>query len=128
MAHYEEDQIYKQVIDDTNGKTYDSAPMLFKAVFPHFKSSTIRNYLNVGRTIYLPAERGELSDDLKILAEYGPGTALSACGALNDAEVCRYLPDAIQEAISESRYGRLTQSALKKAVQKARKKSRKDER
>jgi len=101
-----------------SGKPFKSCTELFSALFPSLASSTIRNYLNAGRTIYLPAAKGELEPELMILNDLEPGTALSACAALNDSAARAKLPSCIKEAQGNAK--RLSQSMLKSAVKSAR--------
>ena len=100
-----------------DGKLFKRATQLFSAMFPALADSTVRNYLNAGRTVYLPAAKGELEQDLLPIAELEPGTALSACAALNDGDARKELPQALKEAIVGKKG--ITQSALKKAVKVA---------
>ena len=101
-----------------NGRAFKSAGELFSALFPTLAYSTTRSYLNAGKTIYLPAMRGELEEGLMPLANLEPGTALSACAALNDAEARKRLPATLKAAQGDSK--RLTQSMVKSAVKAAR--------
>ncbi len=101
-----------------NGRPFKSAGELFSAMFPTLAYSTTRSYLNAGKTIYLPAMRGELEKDLMPLSELEPGTALSACAALNDAEARKRLPATLKAARGDSK--KLTQSMVKSAVKAAR--------
>ena len=118
LALMEESKEY-QHLKGPDDKYFKSVTAVFAAMFPTLASSTARNYLNAGRTVYLPASRGELEPELMILDTLEPGTALSACGALNDETARKALPAAIKEVMGNKKT--LSQSALKKAVQTARK-------
>ena len=90
-------------------------------MFPNMADSTIWNYLNAGKEIYLPAARGTLPPELMILDTLEPGTALSAVGALRDDNVRKFLPKALSDATTDSNGNKtkLTQSKLKAAVKAA---------
>lgn len=116
LAMIDESQEYKRVLNPY-GKPFKSSTELFHALFPTIADSTVWNYLNVGKTIYLPASRGALPDNLKVLSTLEPGTALSAVGALRDESVRKELPKAIADVIADK--GKLSQSGLKAAVKAA---------
>lgn len=116
LALIDDSQEYKRVLNPY-GKPFKSTTELFRALFPNIADSTIWNYLNAGKEIYLPDARGLLPDNLKVLATLEPGTALSAVGALRDESVRKYLPKALNDVIAEK--GKLTQSGLKAAVKAA---------
>ena len=116
LAMIDEAQEYKRVLNPY-GKPFKSSAELFHALFPTLADSTIWNYLNVGKEIYLPASRNALPDDLKVLSTLEPGTALSAVGALRDENVRKNLPKAIADVIADK--GKLSQSGLKAAVKAA---------
>lgn len=120
LALIEESEEYKRVLNPY-GRPFKSASELYKALFPSLAESTIRNYLSVGRTIYLPGARGELPDNLKILNTLEPGTAIGVVGAMKDDNVRKALPAAISDAIKVT--GKLTQSALRNAVKTAKEKA-----
>lgn len=117
LAMIDESQEYKRVLNPY-GKPFKSSAELFHALFPSIADSTVWSYLNVGKEIYLPAARGALPDNLKVLATLEPGTALSAVGALRDETVRKCLPKAISDVIADK--GKLSQSGLKAAVKAAR--------
>lgn len=116
LALIDESQEYKRV-KNPYGKPFKSTTELFRALFPNIADSTIYNYLNAGKEIYLPAARGALPEDLMILNTLEPGTALSAVGALRDDTVRQYLPKAISDVVADK--GKLSQSGLKAAVKAA---------
>lgn len=116
LALIDDSKEYKNVLNPY-GKPFKSTVELFRALFPSIAESTIYNYLNAGKEIYLPAARGTLPDNLKILNTLEPGTALSAVGALRDENVRKCLPKAINDVIAEK--GKLSQAGLKAAVKAA---------
>ena len=116
LAIIDDAEEYKRVLNPY-GKPFKSSTELFRALFPTLADSTIWNYLNVGKEIYLPASRHALPDNLTILATLEPGTALSAVGALRDQEARKHLPKAIADVIADK--GRLTQTGLKAAAKAA---------
>lgn len=116
LALIDDSQEYKNVLNPY-GKPFKSTTELFRALFPNLAESTLWNYLNAGKEIYLPAARGALPENLMILNTLEPGTALSAVGALRDENVRKYLPKAINDVIAEK--GKLSQAGLKAAVRAA---------
>lgn len=116
LALIDQAEEYKKVLNPY-GRPFKSTAELFRALFPSIAESTIYNYLNAGKEIYLPAARGTLPDNLKILNTLEPGTALSAVGALRDESVRKELPKAISDVIAEK--GKLSQAGLKAAVKAA---------
>lgn len=116
LALIDDAQEYKKVMNPY-GKPFKSTSELFRALFPNIADSTIWNYLNAGKVIYLPAARGELEAELMCLNELEPGTALSAVGAMRDENVRKCLPKAINDVKAER--GKLSQSGLKAAVKAA---------
>lgn len=116
LAMIDEAQEYKRVLNPY-GKPFKSSAELFHALFPTLADSTVWNYLNVGKEIYLPASRKALPENLAVLDTLEPGTALSAVGALRDETVRKHLPKAISDVIADK--GKLTQSGLKAAVKAA---------
>lgn len=116
LALIDESQEYKNVLNPY-GKPFKSTTELFRALFPNVADSTIWNYLNAGKEIYLPAARGTLEPELMILNTLEPGTALSAVGALRDESARKCLPKAIQDVVADK--GKLSQSGLKAAVKAA---------
>lgn len=64
LAILDETDAWKDVVrpDTTH---YTSAKAFRQDVFPGLAESTLRNYVAAGRTIYLPAYRGEFDDALK---------------------------------------------------------------
>lgn len=116
LALIDDSQEYKNVLNPY-GKPFKSTTELFRALFPNIADSTIYNYLNAGKEIYLPAARGTLPENLMILNTLEPGTALSAVGALRDESVRKCLPKAISDVVAEK--GKLSQSGLKAAVKAA---------
>lgn len=116
LALIDDSQEYKNVLNPY-GKPFKSTTELFRALFPNLAESTLWNYLNAGKEIYLPAARGALPENLMILNTLEPGTALSAVGALRDENVRKYLPKAINDVVAEK--GKLSQSGLKAAVKAA---------
>lgn len=116
LALIDESKEYKNVLNPY-GKPFKSTAELFRALFPSIAESTIYNYLNAGKEIYLPAARGKLPENLQILNTLEPGTALSAVGALRDESVRKELPKAISDVIAEK--GKLSQAGLKAAVKAA---------
>lgn len=117
LALAEESGEYK-ILHGEDGKLYGSFSAFCEAMLPGLSSTTRSSYLNAARTIYLPAARGELEKGLEILADLEPGTALSACGALNDEVSRKRLPAAIADVMKGKK--RLTQALLKKAASNAR--------
>lgn len=116
LALIDDSQEYKNVLNPY-GKPFKSTTELFRALFPNLAESTLWNYLNAGKEIYLPAARGALPENLMILNTLEPGTALSAVGALRDENVRKCLPKAISDVVAEK--GKLSQSGLKAAVKAA---------
>lgn len=116
LAMIDEAQEYKRVLNPY-GKPFKSSAELFHALFPTLADSTVWNYLNVGKEIYLPASRNALPENLAVLDTLEPGTALSAVGALRDETVRKHLPKAIADIVTDK--GKLTQSGLKAAVKAA---------
>jgi len=84
-----------------SGKPFKSARDLFRAAYPALADSTIRNYLDIGRNLYLPALRNELSPTLKALAERDPGTVQAAMSSLKDDTKRK----AFEKALSEVKPG-----------------------
>ena len=123
FALIDESQEYKRLLSPY-GEPFKSVQELIRAMFPTLADSTVYNYLNAGKEIYLPASRGALPDDLMILAMLAPGTALSAVGVLRDKIVRKYLPKALKDAMEPD--GKLTQSRLKAAVKAAKEAARQD--
>lgn len=121
LALIDDAQEYKNVMNPY-GKPFKSTSELFRAMFPNIADSTIWNYLNAGKEIYLPAARGALPDNLMVLNTLEPGTALSAVGALRDENVRKYLPGAIADVMADK--GKLSQSGLKAAVKAAKEKAK----
>ena len=121
LAMIDEAQEYKHVLNPY-GKPFKSSTELFHAMFPSLADSTVWNYLNVGKEIYLPASRNALPDNLKVLSTLEPGTALSAVGALRDENARKHLPKAIADVIADK--GKLSQSGLKAAVKAAKEAAR----
>lgn len=117
MALVDANQTYATIVSPA-GTPFKSASALFRALYPNLADSTVRNYINTGKAIYLPATNPKAPAYLKELATLEPGTALSAVGALNDENARKSLPSAI-EAAKKTHGGKLTQSALKEAVKKA---------
>lgn len=117
LAVIERTEEYK-VLKGPNGKPFKSASQLFAAMFPNLAESTVRNYLNAGRTVYLPYAEGKLESDFAFLNDLEPGTVLSMCGALNDKKARKALPAVLKENKTAERP---TQSAVKKAAAEARK-------
>lgn len=112
---YAVDLGYVDTLVGSNGKTYTSANALMKAVLPELSDSTIRAYLNVGKTFYLPAAKGTLNPALLPFAELEPGTATNATILANDAELTGVIPSLIGKYQS----GKLTQKAVKELVREA---------
>lgn len=117
LALIDDAEEYKRV-KDAYGNNFKNMGTFCKVLFPSLADSTLRNYLNVGKAIYLPAERGTLDADLMVLNDLEPGTALFAVGALNDDKVRAELP-AILKTAKEKNGGKLSQSVLKSAVKEA---------
>lgn len=117
LAVIERTEEYK-VLKNPNGKPFKSASQLFAAMFPNLAESTVRNYLNAGRTVYLPYAEGKLEEDFHFLNNLEPGTVLSMCGALNDAKARKALPAVLKENDTANKP---TQAAIKKAAAEARK-------
>lgn len=117
LAVIERTEEYK-ILKGPNGKPFKSATALFAALFPNLAESTVRNYLNAGRTVYLPYAEGKLEKDFQFLNELEPGTVLSMCGALNDSAARKALPAVLKENKTADKP---TQAAVKKAAQEARK-------
>lgn len=117
LALIDDSEEYKRV-KDAYGNNFKNMGAFCKVLFPSLADSTLRNYLNVGKAIYLPAKRGTLDADLMALNDLEPGTALFAVGALNDDKVRAELPAILKSAISKNR-GKLSQSVLKSAVKEA---------
>lgn len=107
---------YVDTLVGKNGKTFSSANALMKAVLPELSDSTIRAYLNVGKTFYLPAAKGTLSPTLLPFAELEPGTATNATVLANDPELTGVIPSLIGKYQSG---GKLTQKAVKELVREA---------
>lgn len=122
LAVIERTEEYK-VLKGPNGKPFKSASALFAALFPTLAESTVRNYLNAGRTVYLPYAEGKLEPDFAFLNNLEPGTVLSMCGALNDAEARKALPAVLKENKTADKP---TQAAVKKAAKEAREAAKPD--
>lgn len=116
LAMIDESGEYKR-LNNPYGKPFKTSSELFRALFPSLADTTLYNYLNVGKEIYLPASRGALPENLKVLDTLEPGTALSAVGALRDESVRKCLPKAIGDVVAEK--GKLSQAGLKAAVKAA---------
>ena len=99
---------------------YKSAAAMFSALYPNLADSTIWNYINVGKEIYIPAKASKAPLYLKELATLEPGTALSAVGALRDENARKLLPAALEKAKKDKNSKKLTQSIVKAASKAAR--------
>lgn len=98
---------------------FKNASSMFHALYPTLADSTIWNYINTGKTIYIPAKTKNAPEYLKDLAELEPGTALFAVGVLRDEKASKRFPALLKKAMKEHG-GKLTQSALKAAAKEAR--------
>lgn len=110
---------FQRIVNPATGTPFKNTSSLFRTLYPALADSTIWNYINVGKEIYLPAQAPDAPEYLKVLAELEPGTALSAVGALKDEESRKRLPAAIKTEM-KAHGGKLTQSALKAAAKAAR--------
>lgn len=110
---------FQRIVNPATGMPFKNTSSLFRALYPTLADSTIWNYVNVGKEIYLPAQAPDAPEYLKVLAELEPGTALSAVGALKDEASRKRLPAAIKTEM-KAHGGKLTQSALKAAAKAAR--------
>ncbi len=97
-----------------SGRYFKSASELFAAMFPTLAQSTIRNYLNAARTVYLPAAKGTLEPELMPLNDLEPGTVMCVCSAMNDKEARKALPQALKEVQGDK--PRITQTMVKNAT------------
>lgn len=119
LARIEASEEYKS-LKDSQGYTFSSAASLFGFLFPWLAKSTIYNYLSVARTLYLPAETGDLEPALIPLAQLPPATAQFAVGAIKDSELEPYLESELQKHYGvHGKEAKLTQGALKGIVQRA---------
>lgn len=119
LARIEASDEYKEV-KDNQGYAFSSTAALFGYLFPWLAKSTIYNYLNVARTLYLPAEQGELNVELIPLAQLAPSTAQFALKAIKDPELEPYLEDELRKHYAvHGRDVKLTQGALKGIVERA---------
>ena len=99
---------------------YKSAAAMFSALYPNLADSTIWNYINVGKEIYIPAKASKAPLYLKELATLEPGTALSAVGALRDENARKLFPAELEKAKEAKNSKTLTQSIVKAASKAAR--------
>lgn len=99
---------------------YKSTSALFRALYPSLADSTVWNYINTGKEIYIPAQAKNAPAYLKDIAELEPGTALSAVGVLRDKEALKRFPAALKKAKEEKNSNRITQTILKAAAKAAR--------
>lgn len=113
MALVDINETYKQY-------AYKNTSSLFRALYPTLADSTIWNYINTGKEIYLPAQSENAPEYLKELAELEPGTALFAVGVLRDENASKRFPKEIAKEKKERKSGRITQSILKAAAKAAR--------
>ncbi len=97
-----------------SGRYFKSASELFAAMFPTLAQSTIRNYLNAARTVYLPAAKGTLEPELMPLNDLEPGTVMCVCSAMNDKNARKALPQALKEVQGDK--PRITQTMVKNAT------------
>lgn len=105
-----------------DGKTFKSAKAFYTALFPNMSPKTIASYVNAAKTIYIPALTPDDSPKGQAIAKLSklePGTALSACGALNNETSADKFAQYVNNYVEDG--GKLTQSAVKELASTARK-------
>lgn len=104
-------------LKDPSGKPYKRARDLCYAMFPSLKSDTIKSYIAVGRSIYLPAARGELGDKLLPLTKLPPSVIANAPGVINDEDTRPIFAELLDRRIKEGKP--ITQSVIREMSKSA---------
>lgn len=117
LALIDQSQEYK-VLTAPNGKEFKSTSELFRTMCPEYSESTVRNYLNVGRKVYLPAAQGSTDRAIRLLAMQEPGSAQAAVSVLEDENARKVLGEELSKAPVDKK-GHIPAKSVKAAAKVA---------
>ena len=117
LALIDQSQEYK-VLSGPTGKAYKSTSELFRSICPEYGESTVRNYLSVGKKVYLPAAQGTTDKAIQLLALQEPGNAQAAVSVLEDEKARKVLGEELAKAPIDKK-GHIPAKAVKAAAKAA---------
>lgn len=117
LALIDQSQEYK-VLSGPTGKAYKSTSELFRSICPEYGESTVRNYLSVGKKVYLPAAQGSSDKAIQLLSLQEPGNAQAAVSVLDDERARKVLGEELAKAPIDKK-GHIPAKAVKAAAKLA---------